>query len=135
MSEQKQPEPLWSDERITAYIKGNRGAAQRGWTAWEVGDALKRVRDEYEAALAELEAKLIVVSRELTSTDNADRYYRGFNQGYDHAEALMQARIAELEAIIQFIDARHPAADDTCDEPGISFSEAVRRTLKDEGKL
>lgn len=30
--------------------------------------------------IAELEAQLVLVSRELTSTDNAERYYRGFSQ-------------------------------------------------------
>lgn len=48
--------------------------------------------------------------------------------------------IAELELanhrqeeIIKFIDQRHGKADRTCDEPGIAFSEAVRRTLIDRG--
>lgn len=40
-------------------------------------------RDSLEAKIAVLEAQLIVVSRELTSTGNADRYYRGFNDGHD----------------------------------------------------
>jgi len=48
--------------------------------------------------------------------------------------------IAELElannrqkAILDFIDKRHGKADRTCDEPGISYSEATRRTLIDRG--
>jgi hypothetical protein len=94
------PEPLWSAERIEdemlkyvhdpAYIDG----------ATIVATAM---RDEYEAdraahlaRIAELEAQLISVSSELTSTSNADRYYRGFNDGFAHAEA----RITELEAMV-----------------------------------
>lgn len=42
---------------------------------------------EAQARIAELEAQLVSVSRELVSTDNADRYYRGFNAGFDHATA------------------------------------------------
>lgn len=37
--------------------------------------------------IAELEAQLASVSRELVSTDNADRYYRGFNAGFDQSDA------------------------------------------------
>lgn len=37
------------------------------------------------------------------------------------------------KAILDFIDKRHGKADRTCDEPGITYSEAVRRTLIDRG--
>ena len=36
---------------------------------------------------------------------------------------------AQLKAIIKLIDKTVPMADDTCDEPGITFSEACRRQL------
>lgn len=41
--------------------------------------------------IAELESQLALVSRALTNTDNADRYYKGFNDGYDHAAAELEA--------------------------------------------
>lgn len=53
--------------------------------------------DVLRAQITKLEAELIVLSHELVSTDNADRYYRGFNAGYDHAEALAKERIAERD--------------------------------------
>lgn len=51
--------------------------------------------------IAELEAQLASVSRELVSTDNADRYYRGFNAGFDQSDAPSGAGVpsAVLEAI------------------------------------
>lgn len=41
-------------------------------------------------------------------------------------------RIEELEAVLTRIDAIAPPADDTCLEPGISLSEAVRRQLQEQ---
>lgn len=38
----------------------------------------------------------------------------------------------ELRAIIALIDRKVPVADDTCDEPGITISEAARRQLRIE---
>lgn len=38
-------------------------------------------------------------------------------------------RIAELEAVLALIDKKAPRADATCDEPGITLSEAARRQL------
>lgn len=88
-------EPLYSD---TELIQIGRGIKNRP-VRWGAYANLFVLRDKYEAELAtllariaELEAKLIAVSRELVSTDNADRYYRGFNEGYDLAET----RAAEL---------------------------------------
>lgn len=50
---------------------------------------------------------------------------------YRPVEDALLARIAELEAIIAYIDDVAPRADETCDEPGIKFSEAVRRAIRD----
>lgn len=44
----------------------------------------------------------------------------------------LHRRIEELEAVLTRIDAIAPAADDTCLEPGITLSEAVRRELRDD---
>lgn len=41
---------MWPDDRITSYIVGNRGAADRGWTQWEVDRFARQIRDDYEAA-------------------------------------------------------------------------------------
>jgi hypothetical protein len=40
-------------------------------------------------------------------------------------------RIAELEAVLAYIDAHAPLADATCNEPGITLSEAARRAVKE----
>jgi hypothetical protein len=45
--------------------------------------------------------------------------------------ATLRARIAEMEAIITYIDEHAPRADDTCAEPGITLSEAARRAIAD----
>lgn len=38
----------------------------------------------------------------------------------------------ELRAIIALMDKYAPLADETCDEPGITLSEAVRREMKEQ---
>jgi hypothetical protein len=40
---------------------------------------------------------------------------------------------ARLRAILALIDRQAGPADHTCDEPGITLSEAARRTLRNEG--
>lgn len=45
--------------------------------------------------------------------------------------AALRAQLADLQRIIEYIDKKFPRADKTCDEPGITLSEAVRRTLAD----
>lgn len=43
------------------------------------------------------------------------------------AEAELRAEIEDLRAIIARMDEAFPLADETCEEPGITLSEAVRR--------
>ena len=56
---------------------------------------------------------------------------------WDAAAALLaelsaaRERIAELEAVLAYIDAHAPLADATCNEPGITLSEAARRAVKE----
>ena len=45
--------------------------------------------------------------------------------------AALCQRIAELEAVLAYIDAHAPLADATCNEPGITLSEAARRAIKE----
>lgn len=45
--------------------------------------------------------------------------------------AKLREQLAEAQRIISYIDKKFPLADKTCDEPGITLSEAVRRTLAD----
>lgn len=71
------------------------------------------------ARIKELEAQLASVSRELVSTDNADRYYRGFNDGFDHANAALTAQLQAAQSWV-------PAHDedriiDMPDKPGYVF--------------
>lgn len=44
----------------------------------------------------------------------------------------LRAQLADLQRIIKYIDKKFPRADETCDEPGITLSEAVRRTLAEQ---
>lgn len=48
------------------------------------------------ATITRLEQELASVSRELVSTDNADRYYRGFNAGFDHAVTRLEKELAAM---------------------------------------
>lgn len=56
-------------------------------------------------------------------------------EAIEAALAALKAEHNELRRIIQYIDHHTPVADHTCDEPGIAYSEAIRRTLKDERVL
>jgi len=47
-------EPLWSDDRISSFS----GNAPNGWEARRMYDAMKRVRDDYEADRAAQAAKI-----------------------------------------------------------------------------
>ena len=48
-----------------------------------------------------------------------------------NTEIAARERIAELEAVLAYIDAHAPLADATCNEPGITLSEAARRAVKE----
>jgi BMFP domain-containing protein YqiC len=50
-----------------------------------IADNLREQNATLRARVAELEKAQVVMARELTSTDNADRYYGGLIDGYDHA--------------------------------------------------
>lgn len=43
--------------------------------------------------------------------------------------AELTARVVDLEAILAYIDAHAPLADATCNQPGITLSEAARRAV------
>jgi hypothetical protein len=45
----------------------------------------------------------------------------------EDALTIVRQQLADRDALIAFIDAKVPRADHTCDEPGITFSEACRR--------
>ncbi len=44
----------------------------------------------------------------------------------------LRAELAEMKALIAFMDKWVPLADDTCAEPGITYSEACKRAMKEE---
>jgi hypothetical protein len=44
----------------------------------------------------------------------------------------LDKQLVELNTLVAYIDAHIPLADDTCDEPGITFCEAVRREMKQQ---
>jgi hypothetical protein len=99
MSKQDEARPLlWPDERIKdlTYEK-HRTDFQINLA--EAGYRVSRImRDEYEARIAELEQRLAEVTESLrVIVSAADRYYRGFNAGYDVAQAQQEQHIADLE--------------------------------------
>jgi Lar family restriction alleviation protein len=48
------------------------------------------------------------------------------------AEDALRAEMERLREIIRVIDELSPRADHTCDEPGITLSEAARRHIEDK---
>ncbi len=53
--------------------------------------------------------------------------------GYRAERDTLAAQVKRAEAMMRLIDRHVGGADQTCDEPGISISEAARRTLRDQG--
>ena len=51
---------------------------------------------------------------------------------YERRIAELEAELAELQSIIVYIDDHAPRADETCEEPGITLSEAARRAPKEQ---
>ena len=67
--------------------------------------------------------------------DPQARRYMALAESHAALEAentRLRAEVEQLRAIIAFIDGVMPVADETCDEPGITVSEAARRELRDE---
>jgi hypothetical protein len=54
-------------------------------------------------------------------------------QQADEKVRELEKEIERLRALIGKMDEHAPPADETCHEPGISYSEACRRRLRDEG--
>lgn len=87
----------WSNEHLkvvafeiaTQYLM-DKSAGKSTPMAQLIETKMIEMRNEYAELIATLETHLILVSRELASTDNADRYYRGFNDGYDHANSIKE---------------------------------------------
>ena len=48
-------------------------------------------------------------------------------------QAQLRAERDELAAVLAYIDAHTPRADSTCNEPGITLSEAARREMREVG--
>jgi hypothetical protein len=103
-------------------------------------DTLTRQRQQDAATIATLQAENAALREQLDKemvdeleiaqgrvVDLEERNNRLF-----HKAARRLAEIKELQALIQYIDAHAPRADSTCDEPGISLSEAAKRAIKDE---
>jgi hypothetical protein len=59
------------------------------------------------------------------------RLVSALQQG-QHLRKLIRT-VRQQRAILALIDERIPRADDTCDAPGITLSEAARRELRIEG--
>lgn len=51
-----------------------------------------------------------------------------------HCQKSREAEVKALKAVIVRMDEVAPRADHTCNEPGITLSEAVRREMKAAGK-
>jgi hypothetical protein len=82
MGKQDEARPLlWDDRRIEDYANQRFDVD----AYFEVVQAMTRLRDEYEARIAELTESIRVILSD--SGSPADKYYRGFNAGYDVAQA------------------------------------------------
>jgi len=54
-------------------------------------------------------------------------------QQADEKVRELEEEIERLQALIAEMNEHAPPADETCNEPGISYSEACRRLLRDKG--
>lgn len=83
--DETEEKPLWSNLDITRAIIQNEVVGSY-IPSPKVRTLLENMREDFKKKIAELEDKVMVMAKELTSTSNADRYYRGFNAGYDEAQ-------------------------------------------------
>ena len=84
-----------------------------------------------ESRADDLNTELIAARQRIAELEAGQR---NAQQSIDYLQSereRMNTRIAELEAVLSYIDAHAPLADATCDEPGITLSEAARRAIKE----
>ena len=84
-----------------------------------------------ESHADDLNTELIAARQRIAELEAGQR---NAQQSIDYLQSereRMNTRIAELEAVLSYIDAHAPLADATCDEPGITLSEAARRAIKE----
>jgi len=98
-------------------------------------DELERLRAVNERLGQESVANLTLIA-ELRS------HITELHSDYSVQIATLELRVRELERenadlrlIIETADEYAPHADKTCDDPGITFIEAIRRMLADDGKI
>jgi len=67
--------------------------------------------------------------------DTEEEAAAAWNQRADRQRLIaeadkLRAELAEMKALIAYMDKWVPLADDTCAEPGITYSEACKRTMR-----
>lgn len=99
----------------------------------EAGAAMDAEVRALRADIAELNAELIqYIDISIALERDRDQCARE-RDVYKAERDTLAAQVKRAEAMIQLIDRHVGGADQTCDEPGISISEAARRTLRDQG--
>jgi hypothetical protein len=95
--------------------------------------------DEKDGYIASLERAITTCAKKrvLLAEENERLQERltavyGANERLTKAVEQLTAENAELKAIIARMDIAAPVADESCLEPGITLSEAVRREFRDE---
>ena len=75
----------------------------------------------------------IAVQCDMPSLADATTAARAVNAFPHVFEALRREceKVATLEAVLAYIDAHAPLAGATCNEPGITLSEAARRAMQE----
>jgi paraquat-inducible protein B len=118
------------DGSVTCYLRGNNGLHHVLCDTLDDASPLQVevLRNAYNtttARLHETQQELQQVQAQLASA------LRDLDAAQRKA-AELRSELAEEQRLMSYIDTIMPPADDTCDEPGISFTEACRRQRRDD---
>jgi len=87
------------------------------------------------ARVQELERENAELRARLDWSGEINKAYMARQEEWVAETQELRARIEQLTLIIGVIDERMGLADATCDEPGITVSEAAKRVLADAGMI
>lgn len=123
---------LIDDAGLDALVKRMMGEA-RVTGGYRMRLALNDLREVYEQALGDKDDGLSALraARDLLSAEEWDA---GCVEEIitDLHNAL--TKVKELEGVLAYIDAHAPLADESCLEPGITLSEAARRSIQERDR-
>jgi len=127
---------MWTDDRIHEEVHGvsrwigrDDGEGSMNVLAEDAEELLREMRDEYKAQVMPLWDDELIITR-------YKKAFHAFPSVHMMAFILWmrdeyEAKIAELETLIKFIDDNVPLADDTCVVPGLTLSQASRAMLNE----